>query len=262
MRKAVLALVICFLPMVVVAQQQTATRSSPPLNNRDVLDMQSAGLGMDIVIAKIKSSSCNFDTSPSELKALRAANVPTEVILAMVQAPTTTGSTPTTGENNQQTTPTRSEAEKESESTAGLVTVQVVGTQTSEKEFTHTTRGTAPISTTNCNSNGTGSVNGNTNGNTTYGTVDTNSTTNCTTETQPGTPPRTHVNYVTQEHVRAIMPDGTHVTLWCQVGFRKCAPLQAGSYSAEVKGNTVWMYVHDLSGKESRMKYKAVGGDW
>ena len=31
-----------------------------------------------------------------------------------------------------------------------------------------------------------------------------------------------------------------------------------GAYSAEVDGNTVWIYIRDLSGKESKIKYKAV----
>lgn len=57
------------------------------------------------------------------------------------------------------------------------------------------------------------------------------------------------------------MADGTHVTLWCQVGFRQCVSLKAGSYSAEVDGNTVWMYIRDLSGKEHKVKYKAVSVD-
>ncbi len=142
------------------------------------------------------------------------------------------------------------------------ITVQVVGTQTSERQYTYTIPGTAGTSTTNCNTNGNGSVYGTTNGSTINGTVDTNSTTNCTTTSQPGTPPSTHVSSIAQEHVRAIMADGTHVTLWCQAGFRRCASLQPGYYSAEVKGNTVWMYAHDLSGKEHKIKYKAVGGDW
>jgi len=57
------------------------------------------------------------------------------------------------------------------------------------------------------------------------------------------------------------MADGTRVTLWCQAGLRKCVSLQPGSYSAEVDGNTVWMYVRELSGKERKIKYKAVSVD-
>jgi hypothetical protein len=46
----------------------------------------SAGLTPEVIIAKIESSNCDFDTSPDTLKVLKAANVPDAVILAMVQA--------------------------------------------------------------------------------------------------------------------------------------------------------------------------------
>ena len=140
------------------------------------------------------------------------------------------------------------------------VTIQVVETNTSERQYAYTVPGTAGTSTTNCDTNGNGSVYGTNNGGTVNGTVNTNSNTNCTTTSQPGTPARTGTRSIIQEHVQAIMPDGMHVTLWCQVGFRKCDSLQPGNYSAEVDGNAVWMYVHDLSGKEHRIKYKYVGG--
>lgn len=149
-----------------------------------------------------------------------------------------------------------------SKSKSRVTTIQVVGTQSGEREYAYTIPGTTGKSTTTCNTNGNGSVYATDNGSTINGNINTDSTTNCTTTTQPSTPPSTHVGYIAQEYVRAIMPDGTHVTLWCQVGFRKCASLQPGTYSAEVKGNTVWMYAHDLSGKEHKVKYKAVGGDW
>src|SRR5260370_14996504 len=74
----------------VPASQDTQTRPGTvnPLTNADVLDMLSAGLSQEIVIAKIAASTCEFDTSPTALKALKAANVSDAVILAMVQAPT------------------------------------------------------------------------------------------------------------------------------------------------------------------------------
>ncbi len=70
------------------ALQHTATALKAPLNNKDVLDLWKVGLGSDVIIAKIKSSPSNFDTSPAALEELRRANVPNEIILAMVQAPT------------------------------------------------------------------------------------------------------------------------------------------------------------------------------
>jgi hypothetical protein len=43
-------------------------------------------LSQEIILAKIRSGTCKFDTSPAALQELKAANVPDEVILAMVEA--------------------------------------------------------------------------------------------------------------------------------------------------------------------------------
>lgn len=133
------------------------------------------------------------------------------------------------------------------------ITIQVVGTQTSEQRYTNTTPGSLITSQTACSPNRNGSVTG--------PMVDPASTQLCTTTSQTGAPPVTLVNSMKEEHVRAIMPDGTHVTLWCQAGLRRCDSLRPGNYSAEVKGNTVWMYPHDQAGKEHKIKYKALRGD-
>ena len=141
------------------------------------------------------------------------------------------------------------------------VNVQVVETQTSERQYTSTVAGTAGTSTTTCNTSGNQTVYGTNRGSTVKGAVDTNSSSTCTTTSRPATPPTTQVRSIKQEHVQAIMEDGTHVTLWCQAGLRKCVSLNPGTYSAEVDGNTVWMYIRDLSGKENKIKYKAVSVD-
>src|SRR6266403_1165013 len=125
------------------------------------------------------------------------------------------------------------------------VTVQVVETETSERRSSYVVPGTDAKSTTTCNKSA----------------IDTDSTSTCTTTARPATPPTTQVRSIRQENVEAIMADGTHVTLWCQAGFRQCISLKAGYYSAEVDGNTVWMYIRDLSGKEHKVKYKAVSID-
>jgi len=62
-----------------------STRQAP-LTNKDVLEMVRAGLVPEIVVAKIKATTCAFDTSPTVLKELKEAGVPDTVILAMVQA--------------------------------------------------------------------------------------------------------------------------------------------------------------------------------
>jgi hypothetical protein len=73
----------------VLASQDTQTEqaTAKPLTNADILDMLSAGISQDIVIAKITASASEFDTSPAALKVLKTANVPDAVTLAMVQAP-------------------------------------------------------------------------------------------------------------------------------------------------------------------------------
>jgi len=68
---------------------QMSEPTAGTLTNKDILYMLAAGLTADVVIAKIKLSKCNFDTSPNALKTLKAANAPDGVILAMVQAPQT-----------------------------------------------------------------------------------------------------------------------------------------------------------------------------
>ena len=56
------------------------------LTNQDILEMLKMGLTQEIVIAKIKGSAPNFDTSAKGLRDLKAAGVSDAVILAMVQA--------------------------------------------------------------------------------------------------------------------------------------------------------------------------------
>jgi hypothetical protein len=59
----------------------------PGLTNKDILDLNKAGLPPEVLVAKIKSSQCNFDTSPASLQTLKAAGLGDSVILAMVEAP-------------------------------------------------------------------------------------------------------------------------------------------------------------------------------
>jgi hypothetical protein len=90
----VLAL-LCFLllgtPIVSLGQSTAAPSDQSQsqgtkLTNRDVLDLVNSGLTTEIVVAKIKSTECAFDTSPSALKELKALGIPDSVILAMVTA--------------------------------------------------------------------------------------------------------------------------------------------------------------------------------
>ena len=88
--RRVVFLTFCFVYACSALASQDARRSqanSRALTNKDVVDMLSAGLTSEIVLAKIKSSDCEFDTSPDALKELKAASVPDGLILAMVQVP-------------------------------------------------------------------------------------------------------------------------------------------------------------------------------
>ncbi len=96
MKKLVSPILMLSLSMAVVAFPQTQKPAPVPnqpqvastaLTNKDVIDMRRAGLTSDVVVAKIKSSETKFDTSPAALAELKAANVPEEVILAMVKGP-------------------------------------------------------------------------------------------------------------------------------------------------------------------------------
>jgi hypothetical protein len=97
------ALCLVFSGSVPASQDtQTPLGTVKPLTNANVLDMLNDDLSQEIVIDKIAASACEFDTSPAALKALKAANVPDAVILAMVQAPT--------GSRRQELTNTQSSA--------------------------------------------------------------------------------------------------------------------------------------------------------
>ncbi len=68
------------------AAQNSQSTASVPLTNKDILLMLKAGLTTEIVIAKIKSSDCSFDTDPDTLAGLKKSKIPDGIILAMVQA--------------------------------------------------------------------------------------------------------------------------------------------------------------------------------
>jgi len=68
----------------IIQPSQTAAR---PLDNADVVAMIRAALAPDVIISKIKSSACKFETTPAALERLKADGVPDSVILAMLSAP-------------------------------------------------------------------------------------------------------------------------------------------------------------------------------
>ena len=58
-----------------------------PLTNGDIITMVGAKLPPALIIEKINTSSCAFDTFPSVLAELKYRGVPDEVLMAMVKAP-------------------------------------------------------------------------------------------------------------------------------------------------------------------------------
>jgi hypothetical protein len=134
--------------------------------------------------------------------------------------------------------------------------IEVVGTDAWQRDLAIHHAAAAGTSDTNCNTNG--NIDATTYGNTTSGSV--NATTNCATTSTPGTPAYTTHHAIQQESVHAIL-NGQHVTLWCQAGFRKCANLSPGTYTAEADGDkAVRIYVYSLISHKlmGKMKYRLV----
>jgi len=140
--------------------------------------------------------------------------------------------------------------------------IQVVDSSTWQRDVALHHAGTA--SQTNCDT--TGNTNGtiyDAGGSISTVNATTNATTNCT--TTPGSPAYTTHRQIRQESIHAIMPDGTHVILWCQAQWRKCASLAPGNYRAEPDGKeALKLYVYSLVDKTKligKIKYR-VAGTW
>lgn len=57
------------------------------LTNGDILQMVTAKVAPDVIVQKIQTSRCHFDTTPSVLQELKYKGVPAEVLKAMADAP-------------------------------------------------------------------------------------------------------------------------------------------------------------------------------
>jgi len=67
--------------------QQAQSAASGSMSNADVIKLVKAGMPESLIIAKIKSSACDFNTSPDALIKLKGAGVSDKVLEAMVAAP-------------------------------------------------------------------------------------------------------------------------------------------------------------------------------
>jgi len=85
------AVAICHDARVGYGQNSPSTVSSAELTNEDIIGLVKAGLSADIILAKIRTSACDFDTSPAALEKLKASEVPANVILAMVNRSASNG---------------------------------------------------------------------------------------------------------------------------------------------------------------------------
>jgi hypothetical protein len=143
-----------------------------------------------------------------------------------------------------------------------LLTIEVVKADASVRDISVYHNATSGKATTNCDTNGNVNGTATTYGDTTSISGTTSANTTCQTKVDPGQPAYTSHTYIEQEHVHAIMPGGQHVTLWCQVGFRKCAELAPGTYQAEADGDkAIRLYVYSLVSHKlmGKMKYRVVG---
>lgn len=72
-----LAFVVCSFVVGVVLAGET-------LSNDSIIDLHKLGLGDSVIVEKIKTSSCNFDTSTDALKKLKDAGIGDTVLAAMI----------------------------------------------------------------------------------------------------------------------------------------------------------------------------------
>jgi hypothetical protein len=85
--RRIIPLVVCLTLAVVCVHAQSSSETLPRLTNKEVLEMVSASISPEVIIAKIKVSRCNFDTDPSILAELKHKGVTNEVMKAMIEAP-------------------------------------------------------------------------------------------------------------------------------------------------------------------------------
>ena len=69
------------------APARQSQQQSRPLTNDDVLKFVEAKIAPEVVVEKMKTSACDFDTSPEALRALKDAGVPDTLLLVMVMSP-------------------------------------------------------------------------------------------------------------------------------------------------------------------------------
>lgn len=84
MRVSLILLLLLVAPSLARTQETASIR---PLVNDDIVQLSRAGVIASIIMEKIKTSHCKFETSPSALVALKEAGVADEVLMEMVRNP-------------------------------------------------------------------------------------------------------------------------------------------------------------------------------
>ncbi|MGZ3820966.1 MAG: YXWGXW repeat-containing protein, partial [Mucilaginibacter sp.] len=72
-------------------------QTNEPVTNKTIIDLSKAGIGKQIILAKIENSICNFDLSTDGLIALKKSGVPDDIVATMISK----GSTPAQAPNDQ-----------------------------------------------------------------------------------------------------------------------------------------------------------------
>jgi hypothetical protein len=82
------------LGMTDTTNARQGTAAVVALNNAAIVKMRTQHIGADVIVAKIQSSPCEFDTTPAALQKLKQAGVADKVIMAMVMAPSASAPPP------------------------------------------------------------------------------------------------------------------------------------------------------------------------
>lgn len=84
---------LSMLLVLAFAFSSQAQTKEDTVTNKTVIQLKTAGLSADIIKAKIQGSACRFDFSTDALIALKKANVPDDVITAMLNKSNSTSAT-------------------------------------------------------------------------------------------------------------------------------------------------------------------------
>ncbi len=242
-------LVVLFLSATAPRNCDAQTAEKKPLGNQDVIDLLKAGLTPEVVVAKIKASVCNFDTSPASLKELKSAAVPDAVILAMVQAPVTNKGVPANHSNTYDSKPPVVPRKQSNDASAVQSnTVTALAYRVIPQQNTTYYQSGRNSSSTTCYGSGQFSTFGN------YGTLNMN--TNC--DTTYTTPTQVPITWKFAD-VYVVVENATQVYLiGCRANWRwsNCEPLIVGDvFPVEISGGTMKVSAMKNGKKAVKTKY-------